>query len=125
MLRRVNRATVCAVSITFAAALSDADSASQILRCCGNSVWTEFPQSVSANQFATFQSRVDEYVRMHRRVESPLPPLAVTADLDEVHRLMDALRARIRTERRERGQGDLFRPEIIARFSIRHADGES
>lgn len=104
ILRRVGWVLACALPVTAAAVQSRADSASQIL------------QFVHHDGFAGFQSRVDEYVQVHRRVAARLPPLAVTTNLDDVHRRMDALRARIRAERRERTQGDLFRPEVIARF---------
>lgn len=63
-----------------------------------------------------FTSRVDGYVQMHRRLEGPIPPLAASKDMDEVHRLMDALRARLRTERVGQGQGYLFTPEVALVF---------
>ena len=64
-------------------------------------------------ELATFESRLGQYVDMHRRLEGPLPPLAAAPDMDEVHRLMDALRAGIRAERRDQGQGYLFTPAMI------------
>lgn len=50
-------------------------------------------------ELAAFQARVGKYVEMHQRLEGPLPPLMVTTNMDEVHRLMDALRGRIRAAR--------------------------
>lgn len=64
-------------------------------------------------ELAVFESRLGQYVDMHRRLEGPLSPLAAAPDMDEVHRLMDALRARIKAERRDQGQGYLFMPAMI------------
>ena len=62
-------------------------------------------------ELAAFQKRLDAYVEMHRRLEGPLPPIQVTKDMDEVHRLMDVLRGRIRAERGPRGT--LITPALI------------
>jgi hypothetical protein len=70
-------------------------------------------QRPAPTALATFESRLGGYVEMHRRLEGPIPPLAVTSDMDEVHRLMDALRARIKAERNDQGQGYLFTPAMI------------
>ena len=70
-------------------------------------------QAASSAELATFQSRLDQYVEMHRRVEGPLPPLAVTTNMDDVHRLMDALRVRIRAERKGQAQGYLFSAGLV------------
>jgi hypothetical protein len=61
---------------------------------------------------AAFQGRVNQYVQMHRRLEGPLPPLKVTTDMDEVHRLMADLRRRIREERGRQAQGPLVTPPM-------------
>jgi len=71
-------------------------------------------QAEDTQKLTAFQARIDRYVEMHRRLEGPLPPLMVTADIDEVHRLMDALRVRIRGERKNQGRGWLFTPDVIA-----------
>ncbi|HJR61702.1 MAG TPA: hypothetical protein VJ813_20010 [Vicinamibacterales bacterium] len=66
-----------------------------------------------------FEAGLAGYVEMHRRLEGPLPPLMVTADMDEVHRLMDALRQRIRTERKNQRQGWLLPPPMVALLRAR------
>jgi hypothetical protein len=63
-------------------------------------------------EIAAFQTRVDQYVQMHRRLEGPLPPLMVTTDMDEVHRLMADLRRRIRDERGRQPQAPLVTPAM-------------
>ncbi len=54
-------------------------------------------------EVAAFQTRLGAYMEMHRKLEGPLPPLQVTKDMDEVHRLMDELRGRLRAARGPRG----------------------
>src|SRR5688500_13004165 len=66
----------------------------------------------AAAETAAFQGRVDQYVQMHRRLEGPLPPLMVTNDMDEVHRLMAALRERIREDRARQAPGPLVTPPM-------------
>ena len=86
---------------------------------CGLWLALAAPERVSAQaaasaELAAFQARVAEYVEMHRRLEGPLPPLQVTKDIDEVHRLMDALRAKIRAARGTRGT--IITPATITMF---------
>lgn len=66
-----------------------------------------------------FESRLGQYVEMHRRLEGPLPPLMVTSNFDELHRLMAALRERIRAERKDQRQGWLLPPPMVALLRAR------
>jgi hypothetical protein len=68
---------------------------------------------------AAFEARLTTYVEMHRRLEGPLPPLLATSDMDEVYRLMAALRLRIRAERKEQGQGYLLTPAMTSLLRAR------
>ena len=54
-------------------------------------------------EVAAFHTRLNAYAEMHRKLEGPLPPIQVTKDMDEVHRLMDQLRGRILEARGPRG----------------------
>jgi hypothetical protein len=71
-------------------------------------------QTDAKGELAAFQTRVNAYVEMHRRLEGPLPPIQVTKDMDEVHRLMEELRVRIRAERGPRGT--LLTPASVEAF---------
>jgi hypothetical protein len=71
-------------------------------------------QREDPRELAAFESKVQQYVEMHGRLEGPLPPLKTTSDMDVVHQLMDTLRARIQTERKNRQQGYLLTPGMIA-----------
>lgn len=46
-----------------------------------------------------FQVRIDAYVKIHRRVEGPIPPLMASEDMAEVYRLMSRVREGIRESR--------------------------
>ena len=74
------------------------------------------PAAAQANapaELAAFQARLDAYSEMHRKLEGPLPPMMVTSDMDEVHRLMDTLRGRIKAARGTAGrQGVLITPKL-------------
>lgn len=66
-----------------------------------------------AGPLEAFQARLDQYVEMHRRLEGPMAPLQVTANMAAVHRAMASLRQRIRTGRNGHDQGDLLTPAMI------------
>lgn len=72
------------------------------------------PQADSPSEQA-FLQRVEDYVALHRRVEAPLPPAVVTADVDAIFGRRTALAAAIRTARPDARQGDIFSPPA-ARF---------
>ena len=78
-------------------------------------------QAPSSKDLTTFHARLDEYTEMHRRLEGPLHPVAVTTNMDDVHRSMDALRVRIRAERKGQEQGYLFSPGLIEELHERLA----
>jgi hypothetical protein len=63
-------------------------------------------------ELSAFEARLATYVETHRRLEGPLPPMLATSDMDEVYRLMTALRARIRAERKDQAQGSLLTPAV-------------
>ena len=70
-------------------------------------------QAAPSSDLATFQARLDEYVRMHRRLAGPLPAIAVTSNMDDVLGRMDALRARLQTARKGDRQGQFFTAAVI------------
>lgn len=64
----------------------------------------------------TFLQRVDDYVALHRRVEAPLPPSVVTADVEAIFARRNALAAAIRAARPEARRGDVFSPPTAQYF---------
>jgi len=71
-------------------------------------------QPDSTAELSAFQTRLDNYIALHRKFEGPLPPLQVTKDMDEVHRLKDTLRGQIIAARGTRGT--LITPGLVEVF---------
>jgi hypothetical protein len=68
-----------------------------------------------------FSSRVWQYVDLHRRLEGPLPPLAVSRDPAVVRNAMDALARALRVARPGVAQGNIFTPRVAFLFRERIA----
>lgn len=64
----------------------------------------------------TFDSGVDQYVQLHRRLERFVPPQIITADPNRLFASRRALAAEIRRARPFAKQGEIFAPEIAAMF---------
>lgn len=70
---------------------------------------------------ADFNRRVQAYVELHRRIEGPVPTVAVSTDPGEVRQAIHKLGNAIRAERIDARQGDILTPEIsiLLRRAIR------
>jgi hypothetical protein len=66
-----------------------------------------------------FTRAAEDYALMHRRLERPLPPIAVNVNPDTLRRAIEALAATIRAERRAAKVGDLFNPAAQATLRAR------
>src|SRR5688572_4523302 len=69
-----------------------------------------------------FIQRVDEYVALHRRLEAPLPPEAVTGDLEALLAPRKGLAAAMRAARADARQGDIFSAPAERYFRVLVAD---
>ena len=63
-----------------------------------------------------FSKRVNAYVDLHRRLEGPLPPEAVTPNPADLVLMREALATEIRKARWQARQGDIFTPGIASLF---------
>ena len=63
-----------------------------------------------------FESNVEAYVLLHRRLEASAPPQVYTADPVALLRSRTAMALAIRNERPFARQGDIFAPSIAAMF---------
>ena len=70
----------------------------------------------------TFVRHVNEYVVLHRQLEGPLPPEAVTSDIGQLLRARLTLATAIRAARRDAKQGDIFSPAVARWFRVLVAD---
>ena len=68
-------------------------------------------QSDVERAYAAFAAQIDTYVQMHRRIEGPVPPLAVSRDIAEVRKLMADVRRRIKHES-DSEQGRFFTRDL-------------
>lgn len=64
----------------------------------------------------TFHQRVDAYVRLHRRLEEPLPPMTSEAGSWSMLLAKRYLASAIRMARSTARQGDIFYPEAAGVF---------
>jgi hypothetical protein len=63
-----------------------------------------------------FKERVDKYVELRKKADATAPPLKKTDDAAELRTAQQALAERIGAARTPARQGDIFTPEITARF---------
>lgn len=59
-----------------------------------------------------FENTTQDYVRMHRRLESQIGSITLGTPVDEINRLIYELAAAIRAERTGARQGDFFTPAL-------------
>ena len=69
--------------------------------------WTQPDPEVKA-----FNDRVQWYVQIHRDMEGPVPAIETAADMDEVQRLMRAVRVRILAKTGQMRRGHVFTPGL-------------
>lgn len=74
-----------------------------------------------AAALARFDTRVAEYVTLHRRLEGPVPPQQLSDDMRVVRAAMDTLARVITDERKNAQRGDLFAPDVVTVFRARIA----
>ena len=69
-----------------------------------------------ARDFKTFADRVQAYVRMQEGLKASLPALNPTKDAARIIEHQHALARKIADARRDARQGEIFTPEVAARF---------
>ena len=74
------------------------------------------PQDRDESLVCLFDSGVEDYVQLHRRLERFVPPEVITADPYQLFVARWALAAEIRGARSLARQGDIFTPELAAMF---------
>ena len=70
------------------------------------------PTDIDAEAVEEFQEEIDEYVELHNKLESQLPPLPTQAAPEQVHAHEIALGDLIMSARRRAKQGDIFVSEV-------------
>ena len=80
----------------------------------------EVPAQEGVNQDAViiqdFETRISEYVKLHKAIDAKLPPLKSTDASKEIADHQHELSRRIAEERKAAKQGDIFTARIISEF---------
>lgn len=76
------------------------------------------PENLAVQQFI---QATRDYAWLHRRIESTLAPLEVTADPGAIHRAIQEMAAAMRAARDDAGQGDFFTPAVAPELRVRIA----
>ena len=66
----------------------------------------------ATNALNAFENQVQDYARLHRRLEQQIGPIELTTPIAEINRRIVALAAAIRAERGDVRQGDFFTPVL-------------
>jgi hypothetical protein len=74
------------------------------------------PVNPDAQVLLDFKERVDKYVELRKKVDDSAPPMKKTDDAAELRVAQQGLAERIGVARTPAKQGDIFTPEITARF---------
>jgi len=74
------------------------------------------PVNADAQVLLDFKARVDKYVELRKKVDDSAPPMKKTEDPAELRTAQQGLAERIGAARSPAKQGDIFTPEITARF---------
>jgi hypothetical protein len=74
------------------------------------------PTNTDAQVLQDFKARVDKYVELRKKADDSAPPIKKTDDAAELRTAQHALAERIGAARTPAKQGEIFTPEIAARF---------
>jgi len=74
------------------------------------------PVNADAQVLLDFKERVDKYVELRKKADDSAPPMKKTDDPAELRVAQQGLAERIGAARHPAKQGDIFTPEITARF---------
>jgi hypothetical protein len=77
---------------------------------------SEARAKADSGAFQDYQKRIAAYVELHKRVAKETPPLKQTSDASEIKTAQETLSGKIRAARADAKPGDIFTPEIRARF---------
>jgi hypothetical protein len=76
-------------------------------------------QATDARAVATFETAVNDYADLHRRLERAWPPMWFISDLEQVESVAKEFRAVLRDARPQATRGGFFAPEVADLFRFR------
>lgn len=77
---------------------------------------SQTPVNANAQVLKDFQTRIDEYRKLHKKAEQDSPALKETNDPAKITTAQDTLAANIRAARSNAKPGDIFTPEVRQLF---------
>ena len=80
---------------------------------------TALSPQVPSPALAMFESQVQDYARMHRRLERPIGRIEMGTPVAEINRIITQLAAAIRAERGAARQGEFFAPAVVRELRTR------
>jgi len=87
---------------------------------CGSEARTQKPDTSKANPDAMvlkdFNERIEAYNKLRKKLKADAPALKETEDPAKIKASQDALAAKMREARKDAKPGDIFTPEIRAKF---------
>ena len=87
---------------------------------CGSEARQQKADAPSANTHALvlkdFNERIAAYTKLQKKLKGEAPPLKETEDPAKIKASQDALAAKMREARKDAKAGDIFTPEIRAKF---------
>lgn len=86
------------------------------LSVCSATTVAQTRTNPDAQVLADFQSRLEQYVELHDRLEKEAPPLKKTTDPGEIRASQDALAAKIQKARQGARQGEIFNADVRRAF---------
>src|SRR5262245_21740925 len=79
----------------------------------------EAQPKTEAQVLREFQSKIDAYMELHKKLEKDVPPLKTESTPEEIRATKKALAAKMRVERPDTVQGYFFTPETRTLFRQR------
>lgn len=77
--------------------------------------------AADARAIASFESAVNDYASLHRRLERAWPPMWFISDLEQVESIAREFRAVLRDARPQAARGGFFTPDVADLFQFRVA----
>ena len=72
------------------------------------------PDAAQPAALLQFETSLQQYVQLHRRLEQQLPPLRAHSEAPDIFESSNAMASALQTARAQAQEGDIFRPEIAA-----------
>jgi hypothetical protein len=87
-----------------------------VVSCANGAAYAQTRTNPDAALMADFQSRIEKYMELHKRIEKEAPPLKETKDPAQIHASQEVMAQKLREARKSAVPGEIFTPEIRQLF---------